>query len=66
MNFTLKDGLYAVEEFGCFVMVKDGVILQSPMLSDGSNEENWCEVEDPEPSFIQAIRFSQNYSLDSV
>lgn len=57
MNFSFKDGVFALDEFGCFVKIEDGVIFQSPMLADGTCEENWCEVENPDPDFLKAIRF---------
>lgn len=56
---SFKDGIHAIEEFGCFVKIEDGIIYAAPMYSDGTyHEEDWYEVTDPDPGFLKAIRFS--------
>lgn len=58
MEFSFKDGVFALEAFGCYVKIEDGVIFAAPMYADGTyHEEDWYEVTEPEKGFLEALRF---------
>jgi hypothetical protein len=66
-----KEDLYgemAFYEFGCFVVVRDGVILTCPMMADGSHaSEGWGDMTAPESQeFLDEINlgFGTDFRFD--
>lgn len=60
-RITLKDRpVIALDEYGCFVMVKGGTVFTAPMNADGTcDNESWHEVTDPAEGFLKAILFKE-------
>lgn len=48
----------ALDEYGCYVKVENGIVFTAPMNIDGTcDNECWHEVTDPVEGFIRAIMF---------
>ena len=43
------------EEFGCYFKIVDGFLQCSPMLKDGTNENEWADVEDFYPDATNTV-----------
>jgi len=49
------DKILKAEQFGCYFRITDGFLQYSPMLVDGTNEENWGDVEDFYPDVVAFV-----------
>jgi len=49
------DKILKCEEFGCYFRITDGFLQWSPMLVDGTNEDDWGDVEDFYPNVVAVV-----------
>jgi hypothetical protein len=56
MKYTFKDGIYILDQFGCYVKVEDGTVYTAPILNGEERDFDWTEVTDPAPGFFEALR----------